>query len=211
METWRSLLTDIRADLQDTSETPRWASALLLTYTKDAVRDYSIWFPLRVDKLELVPIMGQYPLPANYVEDIQVECPLDTLLERRRDRPGNRYVPNSMYYTVQGGNLYIAGSPLHVYLTYFAAHPVPAGVEDIDFQFTIPDTDIELIRLYVKAKIQALVRGRQANLDRFKATGTRDDNPLVPETENLMDEYYRKIAERVPGGVVALYRMGRLA
>lgn len=205
-ETWRSLLADIRADLQDTSEMPRWATPLLLTYTKDAIRDYSLWFPLRVDRVELVPIVGRYPLPGNYIEDIQVECPLDVLLEKRRDRPGSRYSFNSMYYSVQGGNLYIAGCPPHVYLTYFATHPVPASEQDIDFQLTVPDSDVELIRLYVKAKIQALVRGRQANLDRFKATGTRDDNPLVAETENLMDEYYRKVAERIPGGVVALYR-----
>lgn len=211
METWRSLLADIRADLQDLSENPRYSNQLLWTYAKDAIRDYSLWFPLRVDRLGLVPVEGKYPLPQNYVEDIQVECPVDTLLERRRDRPGARYAASPHYYAIQGGNLYIAGSPSGVFLTYLAAHPVPASDVDLDFVLTVPDTDIELIRLYVKAKIQALTRGRQANLDRFKSNGQRDDNPLAPETLSLMDEYEKKIAERIPGGSVTLYRVGRMS
>lgn len=212
METWRTLLADIRADLQDLSETnPRYGDKLLWTYAKDAIRDYSLWFPLRVDRLELVPVMGKYPLPQNYVEDIQVECPVNTLLERRRDRPGARYAASPHYYIIQGGNLYLAGSPSGVFLTYLAAHPVPTSETDLDFVLTIPDTDVELLRLYVKAKIQALTRGRQANLDRFKSNGQRDDNPLIPETQNLMEEYEKKISERIPGGSVTLYRVGRMS
>jgi hypothetical protein len=209
METWQSLLADIRADLQDTSETPRWPTATLWTYTKDAVRDYSIWFPRRIDRLELIADGDKYPLPGDFIEDIQVESPLDTLLQRRRDLPGSKRNPSANYYALQGGNLYIFGTPQEVYLTYLAAHPVPASESDTTFEFTVPLVDLELLRLYVKAKIQEVVRGRQSNLDRFKPVGTRTDNPLEPETRNLMDDYQRKIAERTSGGVINLYRPGR--
>src|SRR5512133_187762 len=153
METWGTLLADIRADLQDTSDKPRWANDTLYVYAKDALRDYSLWFPRRMDRVELTSEGSKYPLPTDFIEDIQVECPLDTLLERRLDRPGVKYRKNALYYTIQGGNLYLKGSPLGdtLYLTYLASHPVPASKDDITFVVTIPDADIELARLYVKA------------------------------------------------------------
>ncbi len=212
METWASLLTDIRADLQDTSAKPRWGDDTLYVFTKDAVRDYSTWFPRRVDRLELSLLEGKFPLPLDYIEDIQVECPLDTLLERRLDRPGVKYRRSSLYYFIQGGNLYLSGSPLGdgLFLTYLASHPVPTSVSDSEFLFTVPDSDIELVRLYVKAKVNSQMRQRQAALDRFKPVGERTDNPLEPEVDNLWGEYYAKIAQRIPGGVITLYRAGRL-
>ena len=53
--TWSELLADIRADLQDTGTTPRWSDKTLYVYAKDAMRDYSIWFPQRDDALEIAP------------------------------------------------------------------------------------------------------------------------------------------------------------
>ncbi len=212
METWGTLLADIRADLQDTSEKPRWANDTLYVYAKDALRDYSLWFPRRIDRLELTNVEGKYSLPNDFIEDIQVECPPDTLLERRLDRPGVRYRRNNLYYFIQGGSLYLAGAPLgeQVFLTYLASHPVPGSTGETDFVLTVPDADLELIRLYVKAKIYGLMRSKTATLDRYKPVGDRQDNPLQPETEDLWGEYYAKIAQRIPGGVITLYRAGRL-
>lgn len=225
METWGSLLTDIRADLQDTSDKPRWANDTLYVYAKDALRDYSTWFPRRIDRLGLTLCDGKYPLPTDFIEDIQVEAPLDTLLERRLDRPGVRYRKPYLsfrapvlYYLIQGGSLYLTGTPLddfgHAvqtpYLTYLASHPVPGSTGDTAFVLTVPDSDMELIRLYVKAKIYGLMRSKTATLDRYKPVGDRQDNPLAPETDDLWGEYYARIAQRIPGGVISLYRAGRL-
>jgi hypothetical protein len=212
METWGTLLADIRADLLDTSDKPRWPDATLYTYVKDALRDYSTWFPRRIDRLEMTLSEGKYALPTDFIEDIQVECPLDTLLERRLDRPGVKYRRNNLYYFIQGGSLYLSGSPLgeQLFLTYLASHPVPADSADTAFALTVPDSDLELIRLYVKAKVYGQMRTKTASLDRFKPVGDRQDNPLQPETEDLMGEYYAKIAQRIPGGVISLYRAGRL-
>ncbi len=218
--TWDELLADIRADLQDTGTTPRWSTKMLYLYAKDAVRDYSTWFPARTDRFEILPLEGKppsgviYPLPVDYVEDITVECPLDTYLERRANRPGAKYprTEKPLAYFISGGNIY-PSSPTDeaVYLTYFATHPVPASEDDLAFQFTVPLADIELIRLYVKAKVYGQMRGRQSALDRFKVgTGARDDNPLTPEVTDVMADYWRGIGQRTPGGVIYLYRPGRL-
>jgi hypothetical protein len=54
------------------------------------------------------------------------------------------------------------------------------------------------------------MRGRTAALDRFKQTGKRDDNPIIPEVDDLMDEYKEKIAERLGGKTVFLHRTGNI-
>ncbi len=227
METWATLLADIRADLQDTSDKPRWADDALYVYAKDALRDYSTWFPRRIDRLAIDPdTSGKYALPTDFIEDIQVECPLDVFLERRLDRPGVRYrrypslfpATRVLYYLIQGGALYLTDTPLNevgqaettVYLTYLASHPVPANAADTTFVLTVPDSDMELIRLYVKAKALEQSRSKTAMLDRYKPVGDRQDNPLLPETSDLWKEYQTKVFQRIPGGVISLYRAGRL-
>ena len=211
--TWAQHLSDVRSDLQDTSDTsPRWSTDMLYLYTKDGVRDYSTWFPKRLDHVEISLISGKYPLPLDYVEDIAIEYPADTFLEQRYIRPGKTYHKNvtPKYYFTQGGSIYldapVSGS---LFLTYNATHDIPADKSDATFVFTIPDTDMELIRLYVKAKVYTQMRTRQSALDRFKiGSGKRDDNPLEPEVADVMSEYTRGIAERVRGGVIVLTKLG---
>lgn len=210
--TWTSFLADLRMDLQDTSATsPRWASDLLYLYTVDAIRDYSIWFPRRMDKVTVTRVDSGYPVPSDYIEDLFIESPENTYLERRMERPGMRYESNSRSpeYYVDSGTIYLMGiSPDSILLTYFATHPVPSSVS-ATFTFTIPDRDIELPRLYVKAMVHEQMRGKQARLDRFDpGSGRRDDNPLMPETRNLFADYQRKIAERLQGKAIKLYRSG---
>jgi hypothetical protein len=214
MTTWADFLAEVRLDVQDTGATPRWTDEMLWIYTKDAIRDYSQWFPKRVDRLLIAPVNGVYSLPADYVDDVYVECPEDRILERRQEIPGRRYgsITRPLYYHIQGGNLYLNGSPLdgdNLYLTYDAVHPVPASETDTTFVLTVPDADIELIRLYVRAQVHAQMRSKQARLDRFEpGSGRRDDNPLTPEMTNLMADYNSKIALRIKGRAIKLYRVG---
>jgi hypothetical protein len=214
MTTWADFLAEVRLDVQDTGATPRWTDEMLWIYTKDAIRDYSQWFPKRVDRLLIAPVNGVYALPADYVDDVYVECPEDRILERRQEIPGRRYgsITRPLYYHIQGGNLYLNGSPLdgdNLYLTYDAVHPVPASETDTTFVLTVPDADIELIRLYVRAQVHAQMRSKQARLDRFEpGSGRRDDNPLTPEMTNLMADYNSKIALRIKGRAIKLYRVG---
>lgn len=214
MTTWADFLAELRQDLQDTGTTPRWSDQMLYIYTKDAIRDYSQWFPKRVDRYSITPVDEVYALPLDYVDDVLVESPLDRFLERRHEIPGRRYgsLTRPLYYHIQGGNLYLSGAPLEgdgLYLTYEALHPIPASHTDTTFVFTIPDSDIELLRIYVKAQVHSQMRSKQARLDRFEpGSGRRDDNPLTPELGNIMDDYHEKIASRLRGKVIKLYRTG---
>lgn len=214
MTAWDEVFSDIRTDLKDTSATPRWSDDSIFLWTKDAVRDYSLYLPLVMRRVELTLSGSSYPLPVDYLQDIYVECPRDNIIEMRMDRPGTKFSTVSVpsRYMVEGGQLYLNASPLagdEVLLSYYARHTLPTAYSDTSV-ITVPDDDMELIRLYVKAKAAEQLRTQQAALDRFKlGSGDRDDNPLLPEYEILMSEYRNKIAERIGGGVVLLYRPGR--
>jgi hypothetical protein len=214
--TWEELLANLRSDLEDERDTPRWSDERLFMYTRDAVNDYSLWFPRRVDGLEIELSGDFYPLPDDFVSEVSIESPKNAFLERRLEIPGRRYRKGGRptTYFIEGGNVYLNGTPLQddgLFLTYYALHLSPDDAEDLDFEFTIPDMDMELIRLYVQGKIHAQMRSRTSRLDRFKpGSGRRDDNPLSPETESMMEEYYSKIASRIGGKVIRLYRVGRM-
>lgn len=212
MTTWADILADLRVDLKDTSSTPRWSDEALFLWTRDAIRDYSMHLPIIGQRTELTLSGDSYPLPADYLKVERVESPTGRFLEERGDRPGVHYYDPSMPYRfyIIGTNLYLDGPTIEgddVQLTYTARHYVPTSTADTT-AFTIPSDDEELIRLYVKAKAAEQFRTQQATLDRFKPAGSRDDNPMYPEAEALMNEYRRKVAERITGGVVYLYRRG---
>jgi hypothetical protein len=218
MTIWPNLLADIRSELKDSGLTPRWTDRELYLYAKDAILDYSTWFPRRIDRTELTLINGAVTVPANFVEDILVEYPLDTTLERRVFRPGavfgavtpSLYGHQPGYYYIQGGNLYVCGLlDQKVFLTYMACHSLPTSETDALTVLSLPDIDAEIIRTYMKWKCYGGMRARQASLDRFKPVGTRTDNPLTPETENLYEVYLQMIAQRTPGGIVILYKTGQ--
>jgi hypothetical protein len=216
MSTWLALRNDIRADLKDTGTTPKYSNDIIYLYLKDAIRDYSMYFPIKCSRevLALNALKTAFVMPTDYMGGAVAECPLNRLLEERLATAGNIY--NTLYtattFAIVGGLLYINGDPLTstVYLSYDARHPIPATAADDAFVMTIPTDDEELIRIYIKAKIYGQTRTLASSLDRFKlGTGARDDNPLRPEVGNLMDEYHAKIDERFPGGVIKLYRPGK--
>jgi hypothetical protein len=218
---WGEMKLTLRTDLKDTGATPRWSDNDLYVFWMDAVRDYSLWFPYVPDRTQLSGTgAGPYTLPADFVNVIFVEVPEDRFLEERMPRPGVRYLSQSgrpFYWYLLGGNLMLDVTPYdtdEVLLTYAAIHEIPSDVNDDTHAITIPDGDIELPRLYTSAKVYGQMRSKQSSLDRFKtrvaAGNTREDNPLGPEVQTIMDEYYAKIAERIPGGTVRLNRGGRM-
>lgn len=213
MTTWAQLLADIRTDIKDTGTTKKFTDDVLYLYLKDAVRDYSQYFPMR-ETATLTPTLGVYTLPADFLGEEMVQCPPGTYLERRNYQPGAHYTVqgNTYHYYLDMGHLYIDGAPPgDLILEYAAVHSLPADVNDTTFTITIPIPDEELIRLYIKAKTSEQLRTNQANLDRFKqGSGTRTDNPLEPEVRDLMADYRYKINERFGGRIVFLYRQGRL-
>jgi hypothetical protein len=212
--TWSSFLSLVREELSDAGTTPRWSDAVLHAWACDGIRDYSLTLPRRTNAV--LTISGaSYPLPADYLGTAFVECPTGTTLTRRTMAPGHQYQSRNAIPTqfwIDGTDLYLNGPApdddpptLH----YHAVHEVPSDPDDGSFAFTVPDIDIELIRLYVRARAMEQLRSKQSLLDRFKTgTGGRDDNPLSPEVTDLMLDYERKLAERVGGGVIRLWRPG---
>lgn len=221
MTTIPELIADIRSDLQDASESnPRWSDETLYRWIIDASADYSTHFPYRQDRVTLVLDDDglAYVLPTDMICEIFVECPQDSYLEKRRTRPGSIYKEtiSPQFYYIDGGRLYLsAASEDAVLLTYYSVHPVPPLIVEPEEEeepeepedLTVPNRDIELIRLYVCGKAHAQMRAKQARLDRFDiGSGRRDDNPLTPEVTNEMQEYLQKINDRKKPGVITLYR-----
>src|SRR5512136_1870795 len=92
-QTWTSFLAELRLELGDTSGTPRYSNELLREFTRDGILDYSQFFPRYVLEEKLVVADGQtrqfcLPLEVMGVDDVQ--CPLDTHLQPRSERPGLR-------------------------------------------------------------------------------------------------------------------------
>jgi hypothetical protein len=197
--TWAILLAELREDLQDTSSNPAYSDKILWLYTRDAVRDYSTYFPKRVDALEIEPADGRYALPADYIEEIFVECPRGSYLTPRAIVPGIKKVTGTTpyRYEIEGGGIYVdASTDNSIWLTYYAYHTIPTSETDVEAEVSVPVGDTELLRLYVRARIAAQIRLRTAKLDRYREDHRRDDNPMEVEFQSLMNEYHSKIMAR---------------
>ena len=216
MATWKALLADLRTDLKDTGTTPRWSDATLYLFAKDAVRAYSVDLPNIVFRETLTAADGVFTLPTECIGIISVESSEGVYLERFEPKVGKRVRLSSAivsYYT-SGGKLYLNTTPTNgdtVMMTYKAVYDLPISEEDDDTIINIPIEDEEIVRLFVKAKISEQMRLGQSSLDRFKpGSGARDDNPLLPEHNELMREYHERIAQRL-GGMIPLNRHGRFS
>jgi hypothetical protein len=216
MTTWTSFLANIRTYLKDDGTTSKYSDQLILLFTQDALREYSQYFP-RERRVEIDPSESLYALPDDLIEIQAVECPEGTYLKRRVARPGYKFRTLSsptLYWQVGESLRLNADTDDAIFLTYGGQHPNPTsdlleeveeGEDPVAYTFTVPDKDMELINLYVRAQCLEQTRSRQANLDRFRRRGERDDNPMIYETRTLMDEFYNKIAQRSGGDVIYLY------
>jgi hypothetical protein len=225
--TWTSFLSELRLELSDTNESnPRYSNELLREFTRDGILDYSQFFPRYVleEKLERVDgATRSFCLPVEVMGVDDVQCPLNTHLQPRSERPGLRVsISNKLlFYWMDSLYLYLNADPGEgedVHLSYYAPHPYPTSADPItepvegvtDFTFSIPGADMELIKLFAMGKVQIKVRGDQARLDRFKITsGTREDNPMIFEGNDYMERYHEGITRRTRGGMIQLFRPRR--
>lgn len=194
-------------------------------YFKWACADYSLYNPLiQVARIKFEESDSE-PLPSDYVAIRSVEAPQGRFLQEAIHRQGRRYQTIGLlpvrigerpttFWAGQGRLFLNKAITETVILTYDALHQSPANFEDDAFELTIPPSDERAITLFIRAQFAGQVRAKTANLDRFKdkseAGNTRLDNPMIPEHETLMREYYRILYEKYsPGGAVPLYRPGK--
>ena len=218
MTTWATFLSELRTELVDpvpATGSPRYSDDLLFIYTRDGIRDYSQFFPRSIHQEQLeaaINVARAYVLPMDLLGIEDVQCPLDTHMELSTERPGSQVSISKrlLFYYIVGNYLYLNYDPKEgdgVFLSYYALHPVPDSKDDCDFEITISNADIELIKLFVQAKVQIKVRNDQSRLDRFKVTaGSREDNPMIIEADDYMDRYHEGIVRRMRGGRIQLYR-----
>ena len=215
MTTWGGLLADIRSDLKDTGATPRWGDDILYLFAKDAINAYSLDFPLLSIRQEIMAANGTFDLPSNYLDAISVETAPGEYLKPLHPSIGlkiGRSQKATSFY-ISTGKLHLDKKPqdgMTVLLSYYGKYDLPTSKDDKDFELDIPQEDEELVRLFMKAKIAEQIRLQQSNLDRFKpSSGARDDNPMLPEHNELMKEYRERVAERT-GGIVNMYSTHRM-
>jgi hypothetical protein len=215
---WGALLEEIRTvDIDDASETPKHPDKNLYAYLRAAIGDYSQFLPLRKVDVVLAQDLEnpkKFALPGDFLSEISVACPANRLLEPRRGRLGANVHPGNrpFFYLIENTTaLYLDTDPGEndVILTYDAVHPLPTSETDTAFTFTLPLADIELIKLYVVAKVNVKIRNAQSKLDRFKLAGTRTDNPIEEEVEDFFAEYKSKLSQRIPSKSITLYRPRR--
>lgn len=217
MLTWETVLADLRLDMKE-GDTPKLSAARAYLYLKFAIRDYSQWNPReRSTDLDL-DSSGMATLPADClsVTEVRAQSTGDLILPLRRAyNPPDGTLPISDYrWWVEGGSLRLntnADLPDQVTIRYRANHALPDDEDDTTAEMTFPDRDEEAILLYIRAKDAAADRSRMSRLDRYKsrvqAGNTRLDNPMMPEEQNLYDEYYQLMVERYgTGGSVNLKR-----
>jgi len=216
MSTWGTLLADIRIDLKDAGTTKRWSDEIIFLFAKDAIRAYSVDLPMQVYREVLTAANGSFALPSQYTGIISVESSEGVYLARYEPLQGKRIkLPSeARSYYVSGYVLYLDVTPSDgdtILFSYKKSHDVPTSKDDTTKAMTYPAEDEEIIRLFVKAKVAEQMRLAQSGLDRFKpGSGSRDDNPLMPEHDELMGEFRRRIAER-SGGIIHLNRTGRFS
>ena len=215
---WGDFLAEFRVEIDDTAATPKYSDKLLFSYLREAVSDYSQFLPLTREDEEMTQDPDnskKFWLPTDFIDDISVACPAGRYLEPRRGRLGTKVAVSSrplFYHTDGNAYLYLDADPAEdaVLLSYKALHPIPTSESDAAFVFTIPDANLELIKLYMAAKVNTKMRNSQARLDRFKiGQGARTDNPMSEEVEDFFHEYRRKLAERLPSQPIILYRPRR--
>jgi hypothetical protein len=214
---WGDLVSSIRIDLGDNTGT-KYSDELLYNYLRSAIWDVSMYYPRRFDHVTLVVSTDspkKFALPSDFISEIVVECPADNSLSLRRDRPGYKHISGvrPLLYELDGSNLYLDADPGGdaVLLSYYGVHGLPVktvgedgtvtytdGKDPVgEFILTIPDRDLELVTLYMKALVNQRERTKQSLLDRFKpGTGNRQDNPIIMEVEDFFREYRLKLAER---------------
>lgn len=213
---WGQLLADLRLDMKDTGETPRLDDATAYLYLKFALADYSQWNPATKTVTLDFDNTGMATLPDDFISPIEVRDSVSQALIRPRRGVSNPpaalvFPAQEIFWWIEGTKLRVTSwgdSPDTASLLYKGRHLPPANASATTTALTIPESDERAILLFIRGSYANTMRTKTSQLDRYKrkteAGNTRQDNPIRPEEDNLMDEYMDLMNTRYGGGSVRL-------
>jgi hypothetical protein len=221
MTTWTDILSDLRVDMGDNPTNPKLGADQAFLYGKMAIQDYSWWNPRVLSAGLDLDSQGAAALPTGFMSLIEVRddlydevvLPLTTM----SNPPGYTLARSQKRWWIEGNTLKFntwSDDPDTVTILYRGCHALPLSASDETTVMTFPDADEEAILLYIRAKYAGSKRSKTSSADRYKrkveAGNTRQDNPLAPEEQNLMDEYLAFMSLRYGSvGSIRLVRQRR--
>jgi hypothetical protein len=199
-DTVRDFVRDDRANSQKVTD------AELTGYIRDAIADYSRHFPRSLVAV-VDPAENPVASPVDMLpcEDAITWVEIGGIIWQEFTLTAGCTIPTSgnVWYW-RGGQITLPATPsTPITLHYEGLHLMPAADDDV---LTVPAANEELIKLYAAAKFHQKMGTVAAKLDRFKETGSRDDNPLVLMHEVLIARYEQMVADRLPRGTVHIRR-----
>lgn len=110
------------------------------------------------------------------------------------------------YWDYVDGHLRLFGHlPLDPKLEIFGEAPYPTPMNDID-PILIERDDWDILSMYTQGRCYLRLAGQSAQLDRWKETGARNDNPIVPIARMLLSMAEQQMKDRHSARVVRRYR-----
>lgn len=209
MTTWATLRQNIRLQLDDTGDTPKWTDAELLLYVKRAVQAYSQYFPMDATATP-TGSDGDYTVEDTWDIDRvshTTDADYEEFLEELDRLPGQ-----AMHYYLEGW--WREDTTLSVYPTtledvkiyYTSCHTLPTQDSSV---LTVPIDDEGLLEVFVLRKCHDRYVGKTGLLDRWKESGKRDDNPILMSVINWQRQWEHGIAQRLSRRRLRMYKKGR--
>lgn len=220
MTAWSDFYSELTTQLGSTTD---WTEAELALYTNQAIRKYSLVFPVKTSSsLSCDGSTSSWALPSDFIKVNRVEYVEGSreprFLEEIQFKPGTQYYNQSsnlplMWYA-EGGYFKLTSTPGSndtLTLHYNGSHT--EIVTDDDTTFTVPDYHLGIISLFVQSRALLRMSHDDAMLrrwaDRNVDPGTPQSNPFLPVYKQLEQDFYYELYAALPTGTVELYRKGR--
>lgn|GEM_PF-6361914 len=218
--TWSGLKADIKAFLGTSAQ---WEDPELILYVNWAIRVYSEYFPRESSaSLSCDGSTQEWAAPSGFLSVNRVafyEGGADEprFLEEIQIKPGTGFYNVSSQYPlmwyVEGEKFKLTSPPDsndELTLHYFSKH---TEIVDDTTALTVPDRDLELLALYAASRATARVAIDDSRLSRWDQagmdSGNPTHNPLLPIHRQFEREFWDKLHQRLPTGVVEFHRRGR--
>jgi len=177
-------------DLPEDGEDGRWTDLELGTFLQAAVKEYSQDFP-RERRMTFTAdgTSDSFDIPTDLIDDAihRIRFRMNDAAWQEVPRREVRSNYSNLFFETIGQELVFGYQPTDgtvFEIVYDGLHELPdAGAS------TVPSEDEDLIFTFAQFLAWRRVAGNDAALSRWKETGKRDDNPLIPQHVFLRRDY----------------------